>query len=148
MRHGIYVAASWRTPRQIEVVAALRAAGHDVYDFRHPAPGIEGFNWRDVAADPKGRTPAEFCNALAHPISRRGFAMNWRAMHKADIGVLVCPSGRSSHLEAGYFVGAGKPLFVLLDVPPDWELMYSMATQLCASLQELRDALEAWRWPG
>ena len=30
----IYVAASWRTETQPEVVDALRANGHEVYDFR------------------------------------------------------------------------------------------------------------------
>ena len=32
----IYVASSWRNERQPDVVQALRNAGHDVYDFRHP----------------------------------------------------------------------------------------------------------------
>lgn len=32
----IYVASSWRNPYQPEVVAALRKAGHQVYDFRNP----------------------------------------------------------------------------------------------------------------
>ena len=31
----IYVASSWRDPYQPEVVAALREAGHEVYDFRN-----------------------------------------------------------------------------------------------------------------
>ena len=32
----IYVASSWRNPYQPEVVAALKKAGHEVYDFRNP----------------------------------------------------------------------------------------------------------------
>ena len=32
----IYVASSWRNKYQPEVVAALRKAGHGVYDFRNP----------------------------------------------------------------------------------------------------------------
>lgn len=35
----IYVASSWRNSHQPAVVQALRADGHDVYDFRNPAPG-------------------------------------------------------------------------------------------------------------
>lgn len=35
---NIYVASSWRCARQPAVVAALRAAGHEVYDFKNPAP--------------------------------------------------------------------------------------------------------------
>lgn len=34
----IYVASSWRNSIQAEIVAALRAEGHEVYDFRNPGP--------------------------------------------------------------------------------------------------------------
>ena len=34
----IYVASSWRNAQQPAVVARLREAGHEVYDFRNPAP--------------------------------------------------------------------------------------------------------------
>ena len=46
--HRIYLASSWRNPRQPEVLAALRADGHEVYDFRNPAPGDNGFSWREI----------------------------------------------------------------------------------------------------
>lgn len=39
----IYVASSWRNEIQPDVVSALQGVGHDVYDFRHPIDGIEGF---------------------------------------------------------------------------------------------------------
>jgi hypothetical protein len=35
----IYVASSWRNGQQQDVVARLRAAGHEVYDFRAPDAG-------------------------------------------------------------------------------------------------------------
>lgn len=44
----IYVASSWRNPYQPEVVAALRKAGHEVYDFRNPKDNPGGFHWADV----------------------------------------------------------------------------------------------------
>ena len=37
--HRIYVASSWRNTIHPSVVAALRKDGHDVYDFKNPAPG-------------------------------------------------------------------------------------------------------------
>lgn len=40
----IYLASSWRNERQPAVLAALREAGHEVYDFRNPAPRHEGGN--------------------------------------------------------------------------------------------------------
>jgi hypothetical protein len=39
----IYVASSWRNLYQPTVVTALRQEGYEVYDFRHPAPGDDGF---------------------------------------------------------------------------------------------------------
>jgi hypothetical protein len=111
----LYVASSWRNPYQPDLVGILRQAGHEVYDFRHPPGGDHlGFSWSEV--DPKWRTwsPSEFIAALDHPIAQAGFQSDFGAMHWADAGVLVLPCGKSSHLEAGYFVGAGKPLLILL----------------------------------
>lgn len=38
----IYVASSWRNKYYSEVVDTLRAAGHEVYDFRNPPHGGNG----------------------------------------------------------------------------------------------------------
>jgi hypothetical protein len=124
----IYVASSWRNERQPGVVSALRGVGHEVYDFRDPCgDGTDtGFYWSEIDLAWKEWSPAEFKEALRHPVAARSFATDWGAMQQADVGVLVMPCGRSAHLEAGYFVGAGKPLFILLsDGEP--ELMYRMA---------------------
>jgi hypothetical protein len=37
----------WRNPLQAGVVAVLRAAGHEVYDFKNPHAGNHGFHWSD-----------------------------------------------------------------------------------------------------
>lgn len=47
-RDQVYVAASWRTSTQPAVVAALRARGLTVYDFRNP-PNNSGFGWEEVS---------------------------------------------------------------------------------------------------
>ncbi len=44
-------ASSWRNTYYPEVVAALRDAGHEVYDFRNPPSGDPGFHWTDVDPD-------------------------------------------------------------------------------------------------
>jgi len=136
----IYVASSWRNQTQPTVVEALRMAGHEVYDFRNPRPNDKGFHWSEI--DPGWQTwsPESFRLALEHPVAIDGFDSDFSAMKRADTGVLVMPCGRSAHLEAGYFVGAGKPLHILLsDGEP--ELMYKMATGVHTSLQELVEAL-------
>lgn len=44
----IYVASSWRNTLQPEVVRVLQYDGHEVYDFRNPAPGNKGFAWSEI----------------------------------------------------------------------------------------------------
>ncbi len=55
----IYVASSWRNAHQPELVKALQDAGHEVYDFRHPAPGNEGFQWSQIDPNWKDWTPVK-----------------------------------------------------------------------------------------
>ena len=42
---NIYVASSWRNAMQPAIVAALRRWGHEVYDFKNPAPNSIGSCW-------------------------------------------------------------------------------------------------------
>lgn len=110
----VYVASSWRNVRQPSVVYALRDAGHEVYDFRQPG-GQPGFGWSAVDPRWKDWTASQYMAALDHPEATRGFRRDLRGMRWADACVLVLPCGRSAHLEAGWFVGAGKRLAILLD---------------------------------
>lgn len=137
----IYVASSWRNEYQPDIVRLLRVAGHDVYDFREPRTGESGFHWSEIDSAWQRWNAEEFRTALDHPLAKRGFDLDFGAMKWAQAGVLVLPCGRSAHLEAGYFVGAGKPLFILLrDGEP--ELMYAMATAVCTTKRELLVAIQ------
>lgn len=145
----LYVASSWRNPYQQNVVGLLRLAGHEVYDFMHPPGGDHlGFSWSDVDPDWLAWMPEQYIDALEHPVAVAGFESDFSAMQWADAGVLVLPCGRSAHLEAGWFVGAGKPLWILLD-EAEWpgghatsELMYRMATSIVTSLEGLLQVLQ------
>lgn len=140
----LYVASSWRNPHQPGVVEALRESGHDVYDFRNPAPGNNGFAWSDIEPDWQEWDAVRFRDALEHRIAERGFELDWNAMNWADGCVLVLPSGRSAHIEAGWFVGAGRPLFILLLGENEPELMYKMSTEICLGVDQLLVALDDW----
>jgi nucleoside 2-deoxyribosyltransferase len=132
----IYVASSWRNIIQPIVVGVLRSLVHDVYDFRNPAPGNKGFAWSDIDPDWQQWTPEIFRYSLKRTIAEQGFALDWNAMREADAGVLVLPCGRSAHIEAGYFVGALKPLVILI-APGEPELMYKMATAVAVTIHEV-----------
>ena len=128
----VYVASGFRNERQPAVVEMLRFAGHEVYDPVHPdvegpgAPPRAGAGWKQAGPDWRTWTPDQYLAALRHPLAVEGFAANWSAMQWADRFVLVMPCGRSAHLEAGYAVGAGKPLAILLEPhsSPEPDLMH------------------------
>src|SRR6266446_8879904 len=105
---NIYVASSWRNTLQPELVILLRQAGHEVYDFRHPAPGNEGFHWEAIDPQWQQWTPQQYREALQHPIAQAGYALDMAALTACDACVLVLPSGRSASYEFGRAIGAGK----------------------------------------
>jgi hypothetical protein len=133
----IYVASSWRNAYQPPVVVALRAAGHDVYDFRNPRPGDEGFHWTAIEPAPKPWSGETLRAALRHPVAVAGFASDMDALRACDVCVLVLPCGRSAHLELGWAVAAGKITSVLMVGPDEPELMYAMVDDISTSTYEL-----------
>ena len=135
----VYVASSWRNERQGEVVTAVRAAGHEVYDFKNPKPGDRGFHWSEIMPDWQQWTMEEFRFGLQSPIATDGFASDWNAMRWADACILVMPCGRSAHLEAGYFVGADKMLIILLS-DGELELTNLMAHCLAVTIRHRQPA--------
>ncbi len=145
----IYLASSWRNTYQPQVLASLRDSGHQVYDFRNPSEGYdnptgvsEGFHWSWLDPNWQEWDPGSYrASVLGHPVAELGFQSDWQAMQWADTGVLLLPSGRSAHIEAGYFTGAGKELHVLIMELPEPELMYRMATGIHIRVPELLKAL-------
>ena len=137
----IYVASSWRNEaRQQETVRVLREAGHEVYDFRHPVPGNEGFGWRFCSPDPAALTdPRRFRDeVLPHPSCKAGFDFDMNALRAADATVLVLPCGRSAHLELGFAIGEKQKTIVYLDNPmSEPELMYLACSDICVTLDEV-----------
>lgn len=141
----IYVASSWRNEHQEGVVALLRAVGHDVYDFKHPEPGNEGFHWSEIDPEWKTWTVEQFSAGLQHQVAADGFRRDEAALDAADCVVLVLPCGRSAHLEAGYAVGRGKLLVVFMPggEPFKPELMYRWADSIAADTTALLAAVTA-----
>lgn len=141
----VYVASSWRNTHQAEIVTRLRDAGHCVYDFKNPRPGNHGFHWSDVDPNWRSWTPEQYVAGLKDPIARVGFSSDDQALHYAEACVLVLPSGRSAHLEAGVAVGMGKPLVIYLPKGEAFEpeLMYSWADCITDDMHSVVVAIEA-----
>ena len=64
MKRKIYVASSWRNGVYPEVVAKLREAGHEVYDFRNPPSGDPGFKWSSVSEDYMEWSPQQYRDSV------------------------------------------------------------------------------------
>lgn len=137
--HKIYVASSWRNLLQPAIVHALRRCGHDVYDFRHPAPGNHGFGWSQIDPAWQSWTPAQYRDALQHPIAVEGHGHDMRALEASTACVLVLPSGRSASWEFGYAMGQGKRAAVVMFEACEPELMYRGA-EILTSMGDLFDA--------
>lgn len=142
----VYVASSWRNLAQPGVVAALRRLGFEVYDFRDPPHGRGGFGWKSIDPLWEHWTPAGWRRALGTETARQGYESDRAGMDWADCCVLLLPSGRSAHLEAGFMAGQGKPVFALAleRVEPDlMNLLLGPPEHVCTTMDELFDRLGA-----
>jgi len=123
----IYTASSWKNESLVRVIAeGLRANGHDVYCFCEQGAGQHIFEWDNVVThDDDGIT------CLDTDDSRRAFDVDKRGLDWAECCLLINPSGRDAHLEAGYAKGRGKLLIILGDWPKgEFSNMYHFADKL------------------
>ena len=144
----LYVASSWRNAYQPTVVLTLRDAQHEVYDFRNPGNGEQGFGWGRIDTSWQAWGVAEFRFALRHPLAEHGFALDKAALDWCQACVLVLPSGMSAHLEAGWCAAKGKPVVIYAPELKEAELMYKLfdhdgATPIFGNLSEMIDAIAA-----
>lgn len=136
----IYVASSWRNEHQQGVVRSLRAAGHEVYDFKNPRAGDSGFSWREIDPNWQEWTPEEYRDYLRHPVAESGYKSDFDAMEWADVFVGVQPFGQSASLEMGWAAGQGKRTLLLLE-NGEPELMVKMLDHICCSIEEVVSAI-------
>lgn len=126
MKLKIYVAGSFKNADRIRVIGeALRLSGYDVYVFcDEDEPtyrlGQELRQQVDVAT----LTPLSiYENKILKTIG----ALNYTNLLRCDALVLVLPSGRSAHLEAGWMCGQHRPVYVIGPmVPGEFDAMYMM----------------------
>lgn len=137
----IYVASSWKNTHYPTVVRFLREHGHEVYDFRNPPHGGNGFRWTDIDPNAMDWSFKEYSKGLAHPLAERQFLADREALDWADTCVLVLPCGRSAHTEAGWMAGAGKRVLVYIPDTVEPELMYKLFDGVTDDLNSLAEML-------
>lgn len=124
------------------VVKRLCEAGHEVYDFRNPPHGGNGFHWTDVDENAPNWTFDEYAQGLHHPLAEFQFKADLDALRWADTCVLVLPCGRSAHTEAGWMAGAGKRVIAYIPEMVEPELMYKLFDEVVGTLDGLEQSLE------
>ncbi len=128
----IYIATSWKQEIFVSILAKrLREAGHKVFAFCEetrpdglPSFVFDGGKFSEQFSDGPPRWDT-FCDFDA---PKKAFKCDKMGLDWADTIVLVLPSGRSAHLEAGYAVGRGKDLVIYGQLPDgEFDVMYGFA---------------------
>lgn len=142
----VYVASSWRNEIYPGIVTCLRENGHEVFDFRKPPGGGNGFHWTEIDPAWQDWAPEQFRENLDHPLAAYGCGADFAGMNWAECAVMVAPCGRSAHLELGWFIGQGAPTIVLLQ-NGEPELMYKLVNHLAISMEEVLGFLNFYDAP-
>lgn len=121
----VYIASSWKNFETVrEVAQHLRSRGIEVDDFTDARGGDRYvFDYRE-----EGMGHLDGIEFMKDRRTQLAFDQDKAGLDWADAVLLILPSGRSSHLEAGYAVGQGKKLVILGPFPPgEFDAMYGFA---------------------
>jgi hypothetical protein len=130
----IYLIGSLRNPKVTELGRRLRADGYEVFDQWYASGPEADDKWKEYEVS-CGHT---FEEALAQDFARTVFEFDLSHIKASDTVVLVCPAGKSGHLEFGWAVRDGKKGYILLDPQVDrWDMMYQFAHRVLRTPEEL-----------
>lgn len=139
---SVYVIGSLRNENIPVVGNLLRQNGWDAFDDWYGAGHEADDKWRDYE-NVRGRGHKD---ALTGYAARHVFEFDIKHLNRCDLAVLIMPAGKSGHLELGYFVGMGKPGFILFDtVPERYDVMHQFATEVFNSNDEMIKGLEVYK---
>ena len=139
----IYVASSWKNPFHNAMVEDLMFAGYEVYNYRNQP---ESFQWADISPRWQVWSNHDVRSVLEHNEKvELAFEKDKWMMDNADVCILLLPSGRSSHMEAGYMVGKGKNLIIAMFENERPDTLYKLAYRICVTKQEIFEALNVIR---
>lgn len=128
MGFQIYLASSWNNAEAVKkVMEILRAYKLQVYCFAEKGVGLPQFNWPDAV----DVTKEDGITALETMASVKAFKCDKWWLGWANCCVLILPSGRDSHLEAGYIKGKGGNLYIVGEFPVgEYSNLYHLADGL------------------
>ena len=130
----LYLTSSLRNPRVPEIANRLRSVGHRVFDDWYAAGEHADDEWQKYEQQ-RGRT---YEDALYGFAADHVYQYDLAHLKDADAVVLIAPAGKSSHLELGWAIGAGKPGYIFFDqVPERWDVMVKFATRVFFRIEDM-----------
>ena len=141
--HRIYLAGSWKNQQEIFLIRdILKTQGHEVDCFASEENGRISFNWSKLP-DIQDKLPKmDAKDMLEVPRVQEAFREDKKWIDWCDLCLLTLPSGKSSHLEAGYAKGQGKTVVIFGDLKKgDFDVMYGFADAIfrCDELDQMVD---------
>ena len=134
----IYIIGSLRNDNVPLIGNRIRELGIEAFDDWFSPGERADDEWKDYE-QARGHT---YLEALAGYAARHVFEFDHHHLNRADMGLLICPAGKSCHLELGYLAGQGKPTFILLDKEDvRWDVMYQFATKVTDDIDMLLGAI-------
>ena len=151
----LYLASSWKLrDALVSVAETLRSYGHEVDCFCDPRSGRYVFHWSEFFGPGVTKEQAERLRFNFDAKSfiddtrvQRAFEEDKQWLDWSEGVVLVVPSGRSAHLEAGYAIGQGKPVWIWGKFPKgEFDVMYLFARALFREMElgTLVEAIKAY----
>ena len=139
MARKVYIVGTLHNPEVVKIGAAIRAAGHSVFDDWHCAGPEADRYWQEYEQE-RGRSWVEALQAAAALHNFR-FDLEW--LNWADAVVLVLPAERDAHLEFGWVARAAKVSVIYAPEDPEkWSLMSLLATHIVRDVDGIVAALE------
>ena len=129
----VYIIGSLRNDNVPKIAAMLRKEGFDAFDDWYAAGPEADDKWKEYEV----QRNRPYKDAIDAPHAWHVFNFDRHHLDDSDFALLVLPAGKSGHLELGYFIGSGKPGFILLDNLDRWDVMYRFARKVSDNLDEL-----------
>lgn len=146
VKRKIYIATSWKMSEAAIVLAnRLRDDGHEVDCFCDQTSGRYVFHWSEFVEKQEDLKKYDGMSFIADDRVKKAFNEDKKWLDWADTVILLLPSGKSAHLEAGYAVGQGKSLYIMGGFKKgEFDVMYSFAHSMYRyeELHSLREHLK------
>jgi hypothetical protein len=134
----IYLIGSLRNPEVPVLAGLLREAGRECFDDWYAAGPKADDHWQEYE---QGRGH-DFKTALQGYPANHVFEYDRFHLNRALAGILLLPAGKSGHLEAGYLIGQGKPVYIVAPQEPErFDVMYRMAAGVFVDYASLLQAM-------